>query len=192
MPEIEVKLRADAEVARRRLADLGFQAVTPRLFERNLLFDTPTGSLRAAGQVLRLRSKGDRWWLTHKTRPEAATRHKVRQEIEIETAQGPQMGQILERLGFEPAFEYQKYRTAYRRPDDPGEVLLDETPLGTYLELEGPPDWIDATAAALGYEPADYILESYGALYLDWCREQGVSPGHMVFPEKKGLLPSER
>ena len=188
--ETEIKLRIDdPRAARDRLDRLGFEAVTPRLFERNLVYDTPSESLRNSGQVLRLRSKGDRWWLTHKTRPEAGARHKVRQELEIETRQGPELGDILERLGFRPSFEYQKYRTEYRRPGDPGEVVLDETPIGNFLELEGAPDWIDVTAADLGYRPPDYILESYGALYLAWCSERGVAPSHMVFPEKKGLLP---
>ncbi len=192
MRETEIKLPVDDLPATRdRLRRLGFEAVTPRLFERNLVYDTPSRSLRGSGQVLRLRSKGGRWWLTHKSRPEADTQYKIRQELEIETAQGTELGAILERLGFEPSFEYQKYRTEYRRPGDPGEVVLDETPIGDYLELEGPPEWIDCAAAELGYRPQDYVRESYGALYLDWCAARGVVPTHMVFPENKSLLPSD-
>ena len=32
--------------------------------------------------------------------------------------------------------------------NEPGVIELDETPAGDFLELEGPPEWIDATAAA--------------------------------------------
>jgi adenylate cyclase class 2 len=188
--EIEIKLPIDNVPAmRRRLRRLGFQPVTPRLFERNLLFDTPAQSLRSESQLLRLRSKGRQWWLTYKARPENASRHKIRDEIEIETPQGPELATILERLGFRPTFEYQKYRTEYRRPRARGLILVDETPVGNYLELEGPPRWIDRTAVELGYGTGDYILESYGMLYLGWCRRKAIEPSNMVFPEKKGLLP---
>jgi len=188
--EIEVKLPVDNVPAiRRRLRRLGFQPVTPRLFERNVLYDTPTQSLRQAAQLLRLRSKGRRWWLTFKSRPTITSRHKIREELEIETPQGPELGAILERLGFQPSFEYQKYRTEYRRPGSRGLILVDETPVGNYLELEGAPEWIDRTASELGYGTGDYILQSYGLLYLAWCQEKGIEPSHMVFAEKKGLLP---
>ena len=60
-------------------------------------------------------------------------------------------------------------------------AVLDETPIGTYLELEGPGAWIDATAAELGFAARDYILLSYGTLYRNHCREMGMEVGHMVF-----------
>jgi hypothetical protein len=54
-------------------------------------------------------------------------------------------------------------------------------PIGTYLELEGAPRWIDRTARALGFGPPDYITASYGRLYLEWCAREGREPSHMVF-----------
>jgi adenylate cyclase class 2 len=189
--ETEIKLPVgNVPATRRKLGRLGFRAATPRLFERNLLFDTPDQILRRSGRILRLRSKGRDWWLTYKARPLEATRHKTREEVEIQTAEGPELAVILGRLGFQPSFEYQKYRTEYRRPGAKGHVLLDETPIGNYLELEGPPGWIDRTAGELGYRAEEYILESYGAMYLAWCASRGLEPSHMVFPEKKGLLPT--
>jgi adenylate cyclase class 2 len=56
-----------------------------------------------------------------------------------------------------------------------------ETPIGVYLELEGAPRWIDATARRLGFKRADYITDSYGRLYFVWCEQRGVHPTHMVF-----------
>lgn len=193
MQEIEVKLRVQSvAAARRKLRALGFERVTPRLLERNVLFDTPAEALRRAAQILRLRSKGRQWWLTYKSRPQDARRHKVRTEIEIETARGPELAAILKRLGYRPSFEYQKYRTEYRRAGKKkGHVLLDETPIGNYLELEGPARWIDRTARELGYRAEDYVLDSYGALYLAWCARHGREPTHMVFAGKKGLLRAE-
>lgn len=61
--------------------------------------------------------------------------------------------------------------------------MIDETPIGVFIELEGEPDWIDACAALLGFTPLHYITDSYGALYFAWCAEQGVEPSHMEFPQ---------
>ncbi len=45
------------------------------------------------------------------------------------------------------------------------EIVLDETPLGTFVEVEGPIATIHRAAAALGRGPADYVAESYTALF---------------------------
>ena len=54
--------------------------------------------------------------------------------------------------------------------------MIDETPIGTYLEIEGPVDVIHEAARALGRGPADYIGDSYAALFL---ASGGI--GDMVF-----------
>ena len=64
-------------------------------------------------------------------------------------------------------------------------VMLDQTPIGDFLELEGAPRWIDRTARTLGFSSADYITASYGRLYLDYCVENGVEPGNMVFTKRR-------
>jgi adenylate cyclase class 2 len=50
-----------------------------------------------------------------------------------------------------------------------------------YLELEGPPGWIDRTARQMGFSEEHYITLSYARLYLDWCRKNRVKPSNMVF-----------
>ena len=192
MKETEIKLRVVSVAAmRRRLRGLGFERVTPRLFERNLLFDRMDQSLRKLGRVLRLRAKGRQWWLTWKAPVVPTGRHKVREELEVEVRPGERMLEILGRLGFFPVFEYQKYRTEYRQSGRKGLVVLDETPIGDFLELEGAPKWIDEVAAQLGFAHSDYVLESYVALYIARCGEQkrGQQAGNMVFEtvKKKGL-----
>ena len=187
MKETEIKLRvASVAAIRRRLRGLGFERITPRLFERNLLFDRLDQSLRKLGRVLRLRSKGREWWLTWKAPVVPAGRHKVREELEVEILPGERMQEMLGRLGFFPVFEYQKYRTEYRQSGRKGLALLDETPIGDFLELEGAPKWIDEVAAQLGFGPQDYVLESYVALYF---AKRGQQAGNMVFEsvKKKGL-----
>ena len=185
MREIEIKLRIESmAAARTRVRRLGFRPLGPRELERNIVFDTPAQTLRNSQQLLRLRSKGGRWWLTYKNRPEPDSRHKIRQEMEIELPEGQQLAAILDRLGYQPAFEYQKFRTEYQQPAREGKLLLDETPIGNFIELEGDPRWIDQTASELGYGTRDYILASYGALYFAWCQERGIPAEDMVFQKQ--------
>jgi len=91
------------------------------------------------------------------------------------------MSAILERLRYRPVFRYEKYRTEFREPRRAGTIVLDETPIGVYLELEGTPAWIDRTARRLGFAHEDYITASYGRLYVEWCRQHRCKPADMVF-----------
>lgn len=148
-----------------------------------------TGNLRAVltykGPALPVTSVGTAQDKPSDTAQER--RYKVRQEIEVGVAEPEQLRLILEALGLRGWFRYEKYRTSYQLPASfrwaAGlQVELDETPIGVFVELEGPPRAIDRVASQLGYAPADYITKSYLALYLDQCRKRGVPPGDMVFP----------
>lgn len=179
--EIEVKLRVqDKDAVVNRIRAAGFDESVSRLFEANTLYDTPDQQLRKNETLLRLRQVGDKSVVTWKGRGIPGP-HKSRPEIETTIGSADKMGQIFHQLGFEPAFRYEKYRTEFARPDAPGVVTLDETPIGNFLELEGPADWIDQTAEQLGFSKNDYILDSYGKLYLADCRRRGVEPTHMLF-----------
>ncbi len=117
-------------------------------------------------------------------------RYKVREELEVGVADAAALRSILEALGLRGWFRYEKFRTSYWLPPSLRwaaglEVELDETPLGVFLELEGPPSAIDQAADLFGYAPADYITKSYLALYLDQCRKQGIPPGDMLFSLRK-------
>jgi len=178
--EIEIKLRVpDAARGRRLLRAAGFRVSKPRVFESNIVFDTPELGLRTAGLMLRVRDVKGRATLTYKG-PVKAGKHKNREELEIDSGDPGMLAAILERLGFQPVFRYEKFRTEFHR-DPGGEATLDETPIGVFLELEGSPRWIDRAARRLGFSEADYVIESYGRLYFDWCAEQRRKPAHMVF-----------
>jgi adenylate cyclase, class 2 len=178
--EIEVKLAApEAAAARRLLRAKGFRVVKPRVFESNDVLDTPEKQLRNGGMLLRIRSVKREVILTYKGLPRNS-KHKTREELEVNASDAHMLAVILARLGFERVFRYEKYRTEFRRGRN-GVVTLDETPIGTYMELEGLPAWIDRTARLLGFTEADYITLSYGQLYLDWCAREGRKPGDMVF-----------
>jgi len=110
--------------------------------------------------------------------------YKVRREVEFEVTDSRAIQEVLAALGYVPSFYYEKVRTTYHLPRAHGvTVTVDETPLGVFLELEGRPGGIDRVRQALGYQPADSILLSYGALYVEQCRARGVVPRDMVFGE---------
>jgi adenylate cyclase class 2 len=183
--ETEIKLRlSSAAAARRLLGRLGFSIVKPRVLEVNTIFDTAPGALRSGRKMLRLRKAGRRHTLAFKG-PPISIRYKSREELESEVGDPAAMWRILERLGYAPVFRYEKYRTEYVGPDPAGAVMLDETPIGAFLELEGGPRWIDRTARALGFSPAGYITASYGRLYLEHCQSTGIEPTNMVFDRSR-------
>lgn len=185
--ETEIKLAVrDPKALRRRLAELQFRPVLPRRFERNTLFDFANSRLRKSRSLLRLRAVDGRTILTFKGAPLPGRRYKIRREIETNVGDGEPLKEIFRRLGLRECFRYEKYRTVYsrrgasRRTRGPS-LTLDETPIGTYVELEGPQRWIGRTARELGYRPRDYITRSYVALFVERCRKRGEQRGDMVF-----------
>jgi len=181
--EVEIKfLVADARALARRLRASGFRLKTRRTHEMNVLYDLPGQPLRQRGEILRLREYGGRWTFTHKSRG-TSLRHKSRQELETEIADGPMLDGILRALGFSPSFRYEKFRSEWA--DSSGHVLIDETPIGTVAEIEGRPRWIDRTAGTLGIPQSSYITLSYGAMFEEWRRQTGSSAEEMTFSAVK-------
>jgi adenylate cyclase class 2 len=181
--EVEVKLRvADVEAARSRIEAAGYSVQKPRVLERNVILDTAEQTLRRRGELLRIRDVEGRAQITYKGQARQG-RHKTREELESKASDAALLEKIFSRIGFKPIFRYEKYRTEYRRDTEPGVITVDETPIGCFLELEGPEDWIDATAKQMGFHEADYILSSYATLYLEHCERAGAAPGDMLFPD---------
>lgn len=185
--ETEIKLEVrEPRVLRRRLEQLGFRSVQARHFESNILFDFPDLKLRKARCLVRLRFADRQAILTFKGAPLGGRSYKIRREIEAVVDNGNQLKEILQSLGLRECFRYDKYRTVYQqrnRSKQPGGPVLvcDETPIGTFLELEGPARWIDKVARQLGYRRKEYITASYGTLYREKCLDRGEEPGDMVF-----------
>ena len=187
--EVEIKfLVEDAKALARRLRASGFRLVTRRTHEMNILYDLPGHQLRQRGEILRLRKYGNRWTFTHKSRG-TERRHKSRQETETEVADGRSLDRILRSLGFSPSFRYEKFRSEWT--DGHGHVVIDETPLGTVAEIEGPPRWIDRTAKLLGIARSRYITLSYGALFEEWKRRTGSVVDEMTFAAVKSASKQE-
>ena len=206
--ETEIKLAvSDAKAFERKLKKLGAKTIgvgNGRVHEFNVIFDTPDGGLAKHGQLLRIRTEtpqvtgkksATRVILTFK-QPivrglnDEGSRFKVREETEVEFADAAPLVKILEGLGLRGWFTYEKYRTTWKLGKAArwaGDLLIevDETPVGTYVELEGPPEAIDQAADELGYARKDYLLKNYLTLYAEDCRRRGVSPGDMLFADRK-------
>jgi adenylate cyclase class IV len=186
---------------------------TGRVHQENVIFDTPQGGLAKHGQLLRIRTETPgskriknspplktKFLLTFKrpiekpfeSGPQDSSKaiHKVREEVELEITDAGALSRIFQGLGMSGWFRYEKYRTTLRLPASQNWargllIELDETPIGTFVELEGRAEAIDRAAAQMGFSKRDYILKNYLALYIEDCRKKGEEPRHMVFPEPK-------
>jgi adenylate cyclase class 2 len=177
--EVEIKFKvSDLNELARRLAQARFQQKTPRTHEINTLYDFPGRKLRRKGELLRLRSYGPKWTLTHKAKGKAG-RHKSRAETETVVESGGQMDAIISALGLKPSFRYEKFRAEWS--DGTGHVVIDETPVGNFGEIEGPADWIDKTAKKLGIEEPQYMTSSYAEVFSDWKRRTRSPAKEMTF-----------
>jgi adenylate cyclase class 2 len=162
--ESEVKLRLeDAEAGRRVVAQVGAFLVEPRHFEDNVIFDDAARGLTGRGALIRLRVTPWAATLTYKGPLEVVEGVKRREEVECRVEDSEALRVILGRLGLRSIFRYQKYREVYEL--DEVEIVVDETPIGAFLEIEGPVEAIHRTADAMGFGAESYVVETYAALF---------------------------
>lgn len=173
--EIEVKIKVQQlDPWRQKIKQLPAALETKRVFERNIVFDTAQKYLHERGILLRLRQQGTQAVLTMKSPVPGNSVYKVREETEVQVSDFVDMEKIIRAIGFQVFFIYEKYREVFKLPG--AHIMIDETPIGNFFEIEGNPERIDAIAARLGFTRADYIRDSYYQLFL----RSGHS-GHMVF-----------
>ena len=182
--EIEIKFGvADLRSLSRKLRSAGFHLVTKRTHEMNTLYDLPGKVLRKRKELLRIRKYGSQWTLTHKSGTQRG-RHSSRVELETKVADGKKLDSILRSLGYSPSFRYEKFRAEWS--DGKGQVVLDETPIGNFCEIEGPSRWIDATAKKLAVRAEDYITKNYATLFSDWKVARKSPADEMTFVSVQG------
>ena len=189
MTEVEIKIPFDRTPrdARELIERSGYILHEPRVLESDQIFDSGVSDLRNGDQLLRLRRSGARSTVTYKG-PAARGRYKSREEIEFDVSDAAAFELVLDRLGYTPRFRYEKYRTKFQAPGETRIITIDETPIGVFLELEGPADWIDSTAARLGFSSSQYSTASYAALYREYLRSHDDAPENMVF--NPGIRPT--
>lgn len=177
--EVEIKFCIEnTRSLTRRLKAAGFRLLTRRTHEINTLYDLPRLPLRKRGELLRLRKYGAEWLLTHKSKGKTG-RHKVRVETETQITDGAKMEAILSALGFAPVFRYEKYRAEWT--DGKGHVVIDQTPIGDFGEIEGRSRWIDSTARALAIPAEHYLKQAYTELFFAWKKQTKNRAQEMTF-----------
>ena len=187
--EIEIKFKVnDLRALARRLRSAGFRLMTRRTHEMNTLYDLPGNVLRNRKELLRIRKYGSNWKLTHKSGSKRE-RHSSREELETALQDGKTMHEILSALGYSPSFRYEKFRAEWT--DGKGQVVVDETPIGNFCEIEGKSGWIDATAKKLGVKDDDYLTKNYATLFSEWKQKTRSGAEEMTFKavRKKDAAP---
>lgn len=189
--ETEIKLSIkDLTEVHQKVANLNSRLQKERHFEDNYVLDTSDLTVRNSGSLLRIRivSSADRescmhtqGILTFKGTLQIHDGVRNREEMECIVDPPETFLKIFGRLGYSLKFRYQKYRTIYSIDQKQIHICIDETPIGNYLELEGPAEEIHEIAEKLGYTREQYITESYGGLYYRWCKEHGIESSNMVF-----------
>jgi adenylate cyclase class 2 len=177
--EREIKLRFESvEDARLAILAAGATPLLGRRLQEDALLDTPDGRLRDRQCVIRVRAECGKSRLTFKG-PAQPGIMKIREEIETVVGDAAVVLRVLEELGLRVWFRYEKYREEFSHEDVI--VAIDETPMGVFVELEGSEAGITAMAESLDRTAADYIVESYRALFLRHRQEQGLAGADMVF-----------
>src|SRR5262245_35433066 len=133
--EREIKLRfPDATTARAAVVAAGATPLRCRRLQEDSLLDAEDEGLRTRRCVLRVRVESGKSYITFKGPVQPATA-KLREELETVVADGPLLIRIFEELGFHVWFRYEKYREEFVLDDVV--VAVDETPVGTFVEIEG-------------------------------------------------------
>lgn len=160
MVEIEVKIKInDLDAISKKISHLGAKLEKERFLEENTLFDFRSHELYRKRQALRLRKTNKKSFLTFKGPPQKSRKFKIREEFETEVKNEKQLKEILKSLGLVPVFNYQKYRTVFRKKNL--KVCLDETSIGNFVELEGERNEIVKFANALGFSKNEFIKLDY-------------------------------
>jgi adenylate cyclase class 2 len=178
--ESELKIPvAGLDRTRDRLDEVGACRVTSARLEVNILFDTADGELASTHRVLRVRRFGDRTVITFKGPAHWTGAVKHRREIEFDASSNEAAVELLNALGYAPWMRYEKIREHWTL----GEVHvdLDHTPMGDFVEIEGPPDRLETTARRLGLEPDDAVAGSYISLWTEHRKRQPGLGRDMIF-----------
>lgn len=189
--EVERKyLNVDFELLRRNLQEQGAESAGAH-FESNLVFDTPAGQLRESRRLLRLRTQEwpgrTRHLLTLKLPVPHSEHFKVREERELEIADGAAMQGLLKGLGYGVSARYEKIREPWRLDDV--EVELDILPFARIVEMEGLAAHISRAQERLGLDNAQISTKTYHQLHQDWRLRHSLPPDlSFVFGKEQNQL----
>lgn len=173
--EIEVKIRIDnLKEVREKILKLNAEQ-KGRSFDEDVYYDFDDGRIRNADKVFRLRNNK----IVAFKGPQMGKNVMDREEIEMEL-DGDKFREIMSKIGIKPIRKKQKYRETFKFKE--GEVVIDETPIGNYLEIEGPEEFIIDITKKIGFSEKDHIIKTYSQLAKEYYKKEGIHfDGNMVF-----------
>ena len=188
--EQEAKFRIGDPLSMRiRIEQLGAELVLDHQQEVNTRFDRIDGSMKQTHEVLRLR-EDQKVRLTYKGPAEEGTEVSVRTEIEMTVDSAEAATAFLEKLGYTPVEQYEKYRTTYHM--EGAEIVLDELPYGHFVEIEGiNEETIREIADKLKLNWEKRCKISYLELFYRLKEKRGLSHDHLSFADYFPCLGSE-
>ena len=184
--ELEVKFYlSNRETMEKKLLVVG-ELVSPRVHEVNLRLDTPGKDLAARGSILRLR-QDTRARITYKGSGRMQDGVTLRQELEVTVSDFDTAHKLFEALGYQVQLMYEKQRTTYQVGSV--EAVMDELPLGDFIELEGPDgESIQDAAGRLGLYWERRIMESYTVLFEKVRQRLGFKFRDLSFENFKDIM----
>ena len=155
----------------RSLSDIGAEFVREE-FEENIIFSS--GELFEKHAIVRIRKTDSKVTLTFKQKmpSESDAKHQIEYETSIENSASA--AAILEGIGLQPVIIYEKTRKTYKTRS--AEVVLDELPFGSFMEIEGTLTAIAEIEMLLGIEDLEVETETYPRL----TSKLGVRNGDLI------------
>lgn len=187
--ETEIKLYTPhLEIVQVRLERLGARLTAPRMHEHNVRYEDAGHTLVSSGIVVRMR-RDSRARLTYKDSGTARDGIISRFEAEVEVSDFDTMQTILDKLGYQPYMIYEKYRTTYEL--DNAEIVLDELPYGSFIEIEGTQEIIERLIQQLELSEQPRMNASYAGLFEQVKRHMGLSFTDLTFENFKEITVPE-
>lgn len=175
--ETEVKIKIDnLDAIKAKVIEMRAELFKKRALQVDYAYDNK-GKLRKNGESLRIR---DNSILTYKGPKQKGSKIRINEELEVMVDSGKYLEQILAKLGYFPTQRKEKYRESYIFHLT--QICLDETPMGSFLEIEGSKEGVLDVAKRLGFTEKNFNNQSYGTLWEEYAKKHKIK-GDMVFPK---------
>ena len=138
-------------------------------FEENSLYHG--GILIETNAILRVRKTQDKTILTYKQRIHNEFNIKQQIEHETEVSNADELEKIIENLGFAKVLVYEKRRQIWHFRSV--EIVLDELPFGSFMEIEGAITAIAEAEMFLDIEDFETEHQTYPALTAKFGKKIG-------------------
>lgn len=175
--EIELKFKVDDHKGIIKFLEEMNAEFVGKAFERTVRFDTNDQVLEKSGRFLRTRT-GFKNVITFKRKIDSDD-FKEREEIEFEISDPEKMNYILKNLGFSKILIMEKNREKWNYKNT--EVVLDELPMGNYIEIEGEKESIFEVVKDFQLNIDDKITGTYWDIWREFANKNKIDNENIIF-----------